>query len=167
MRGFLGGVLHPLTDPLTLFPLIVVALALGLHGAKAGSRLLAGFGVAFVAGGFFPGLISIPPAAFAVAVLFLFGTYVLVSRPLPFAAVAPVFAAYALAAAVGQATEFASDQLGTRAFVGAAISHAVIGAYGLLAVKSATKPWLKIGVRVVGSWALAAGVMLFALTLRR
>ncbi len=166
MRGFLGGIVHPLSDPMTAFPLVAAALALGQQGERNAPRLLGVVLAAFVVGGLVPDAAGVTQNAATLGSLLAFGLVLLVSRVLPFAAAALLFASYATLAAMGQAREFRVDEMGTRAFVGAAVAHLVVVAYGFLAVRAAKKPWMKIGLRVAGSWAIAAGLLLLALTFR-
>jgi hydrogenase/urease accessory protein HupE len=163
---FSGGLLHPLIEPTHLLALVALGLLIGQRGIARAEGVLAGF-----AAGLVLGLVA---AAFGrtfdadlalLAVAALTGALVALSFALPAAGCA------VLGAAIGGAVGMGSNP---DAFTGSALLAALSGA-GLGAglfllsvaavVNALRRPWLTILVRVVGSWACAASVLVLALWL--
>jgi hydrogenase/urease accessory protein HupE len=89
------------------------------------------------------------------------------ARPLPRAAAATLAGVIALLLGVDSAPEAG----GTRARI-IALAGVAVGAHLLLlnvvALTSyARRPWLEVGVRVLGSWSAASALLILALAIRR
>ncbi len=161
---FSGGLLHPLVEPTHLIALVALGLLLGQRGIARAEAALFSF-----AGGVTVGLLC---AGFGVtidsdlpllALATLTGLLVAISPTLPTIVYAAIAAL--LGAGVGVASN-PESYAGTAML--AALAGAGLGASLWLIVVTAIvgllqKPWLRILVRVVGSWASAASILVLAL----
>jgi urease accessory protein len=163
---FSGGLLHPLVEPTHLISLVALGLMVGQHGiAKAEAVLF------YFAAGVIGGLLC---AAFGwtadfevplLAVAALSGLLVATSLVLP----GILYAGIAGMLGAGIGTGSNPEALTGGALI-AALAGAGLGANMWLlsiaaTVNSLKKPWLRILVRVIGSWACASSVLVLALWL--
>jgi len=168
--GFYNGLLHPLLVPAHLLALVGLGLWLGQQPLPLIESALLSFSLLLLAG---LGLaVFTPPGGGAQTSLVLgcalgVGLLVAAARPLPRYATAAIAGLIALLVGLDSAPEAAAT--GTRLIVLAGVGVGVhLLLLNVVALTSyAQKPWLKIGVRVLGSWSAASALMVLALALRR
>jgi urease accessory protein len=164
--GFYGGLLHPLLVPAHLLALVAIGLLLGQETSRRRAGLLALFAASLAAG------IVVIVLAFAVndtdyallAVAAAAGVAVAVARPVPVLVTGPLVAIAGAAIELDSVPQEISMLATFLALVGTAVAAFVVTT--LLADLTAriNHGWLRIGVRIVGSW--VAAVAILALTLR-
>jgi urease accessory protein len=161
---FSGGILHPLVEPTHLIALVALGLLLGQRGIARAEAALFAFAAGLVLGllcaGFGWTLDTDLPL---LAIAMLSGILVAMSLVLP------GFIYAAIAALIGAGIGVASNpEAYAASAMLAALGGAGIGAMlwllNLVAiVNMMKKPWLRILVRVVGSWASASSILVLAL----
>jgi urease accessory protein len=163
---FSGGILHPLIEPTHLLAIVALGLLLGQRGIARAEKALSGFAAGIVLGLLCAGagrVVDTDVPLLAIATLC--GLLVALSVSLPSIVYAGV--ALLLGAGIGVASN-------PESFAGSAMAAALAGAgigatLWLLAVAAIVgllkRPWLLILVRVVGSWASAASILVLALWL--
>lgn len=161
---FYGGMLHPILVPAHVLAIFAVGLWLGQRWPADGLLLLALLGavpIGMVVGRFNvwqQGELAILALASAVALL------VAVARNLP--APFPVAIAVAFGLLIG--LDSLPDGLSGRplwlSLAGTWVA-VLLGLAGMVAISEiATRPWMRIGVRVFASWMCAAAVLVLALS---
>jgi hypothetical protein len=171
MGAVYDGIGHYLLSPGEVLPTVGLALLAGLRGPGAGRRVLLLLPLAWITGGVL-GLLSgvsyyssnIPAACS----LLLLGGLVLADCTLPAAVVGllPVVVGVALGLLNGGAIREAGiwPALLQLTGVGAVLFVLVAILAGL--VVSMRPPWMRVVVRVAGSWLAAIGLLLLGWTLR-
>jgi hydrogenase/urease accessory protein HupE len=164
LGNFFSGVVHPLFEPAQLIALVALGLLIGQRGLSA-TRPAA---LCFVLGallGLLAAMFGAAPAidSFLLAGAGLIGLAVLTATPLPRALCAVVAAGVGLAVGLGSGPEAATGSARVVMLLGTAVGVCVwmFNVVGL--VHEAKRPWLRIGVRVVGSWITATAVLMTAL----
>jgi urease accessory protein len=168
VRGFWGGVLHPVfvTDH------VVGILALGLligGQERWGLPPLAVYVVALAAGlvamttGIVPRFAN--EAVLGTAVVG--GLLVALARPLPQALGAVLAIVLGLAIALDSPPEVLSVSEANLMLIGTGIGAAAFLIVVALATRQAQARWAKIGLRILGSWIAAAAILALALRLGR
>jgi urease accessory protein len=164
--GFVGGLLHPLLVPAHV--LVVVGLGL-LCGAQDHGRVAL---VAMFAAGVVAGLAAIALAAgpssaplVLAGVALVAGAWTAWAKPLPAVAGWPLMSGAGAALGLDSPPEVADLAQATRMLIGTAI-----GATVALAVITGTTArlrlgWLRLGVRIAGSWVAASAMLVLALAL--
>jgi len=168
VRGFWGGVLHPVfvTDH------VVGILALGLligGQERWGVLPLAAYAVALAAGlvamttGMVPRFAN--EAVLGTAVVA--GLLVALARPLPQAFGAVLAIALGLAVALDSPPEVLSVSEANLMLIGTGIGAAAFLIVVALAARQAQARWAQIGLRILGSWIAAAAILALALRFAR
>lgn len=162
--SFYAGLLHPLTAPEHVLPMLALGLLAGQRGLREGQGVLLAFVVALAAGaglappGATPGWI--PPSN--VGSLVVIGGLVAAAWRLPTALL------YALALWFGMTHGYAngtalSPNLSPTVFILGLIAAALLATgYGLVVTDTLLrlKPaWPRVAVRVAGSWVAAVGIL--------
>lgn len=161
---FSGGLLHPLVEPTHLLSIVALGLLLGQRGIARSEGALLAFAAGTLLGLCAAALGWTFDADLALLVFAaLAGALVAASFALP----AAVHVAMAGVGAAGVGLGANPDAYSGAALL-AALSGAGLGAGLLLLCVAAVvnplrKAWLRILVRVVGSWACAASVLVLAL----
>jgi hydrogenase/urease accessory protein HupE len=162
------GISHVLMSPDDLVPIVAMALLAGLNGPAAGRRALFAFTGAWLAGGiagYLSGHAVIPGSTTALSFL-LIGGLTAADRRLSPSTVA------ALAVGIGLLhgwlngagiAEAQNDPLGLAGIVSALF---VLVAIASAFVVSLRADWMRIAVRVAGSWVAAIGLLMFGWSLR-
>ncbi|KPC50560.1 HupE/UreJ family protein [Amantichitinum ursilacus] len=164
---FYAGALHPLTSPEHLLLLLVFGLLLGQQGRA--SLGLAWFALSALAGALLADRVGVDAGSGVLLLALLGGAALAVARPLPRLALwALVVAAGALyGLANGAARE---GQMALYPFTAGVVLVAFLAlAYLLQAAQrlwNLPVSWVKVGVRVLGSWTVAIGLMVLALAAR-
>ncbi len=171
VRGFYVGALHPLTTPSHVLLIIAVSILLGIRVSEGRMRYLAavfsattvGLILAFVLAGFLPSALLILVLATALGILII----------VP--AALPGWAFVMLAGVSGflLALESIPDP-GAFLDVLITVSGSLVGIHYLImygskgagyALERWNSPVLRIGIKVVGSWITAIGLLMLALSL--
>lgn len=172
MNDFWSGAFHPLLTPLHALLLLGLGVWLGqsvplrLRWPLLGFVTFSAAGLALTTTGFMAGVHPAVLAGFAFSV----GGFVALARPLPEAARGAIFAAAALAIGLdsgvetGGAMKVVMTLLGT--WVGLGVCLLNIAHYVSLAADTG-RQWLRIGIRVAGSWIVAITLLILAFALRR
>jgi urease accessory protein len=166
---FYAGALHPLTALEHVLPFLALGILAGQRGAEKTRSVVLAFPAATIAGAclalWLPSLPGI--AAVNIVSAVLFGALVAAAWPLP----APVF--YGLAVLFGFTHGYANgaavtDKIAPYLFIsGIAVAAAAVLAYGMLFTDFLLqqKPgWLRIAVRVAGSWIAAIGLLVLSIS---
>ncbi|MDX1643679.1 MAG: HupE/UreJ family protein [Thermoanaerobaculia bacterium] len=168
MGPFYDGVLHLLISPLELLGLATLTLLAGLCGRRAGRLAVLALPAAWLVGGLV-GLalaveISLPWwSALSLVVL---GGLVALDVDLAPGIVGCLAAAYGAVAGLldGAALESAGE--GWVALLGSSVAVSLIVLLLLAAVVSLAAAWMRIAVRVAGSWMAALGLLMLGWLMR-
>ncbi len=162
--AFHAGLLHPLTAPEHVLPMLALGLLAGQHGLNEGQGVLLAFVVALAAGA---GLALNQPGSDGILLLNL-GSLVLIGGLVAAAWRLPTALLYALALGFGMTHGYANGaalppNLSPLIFTLGLVAAALLAmGYGL-AVSDALlrlKPnWPRVAVRVAGSWVAAVGIL--------
>jgi len=167
---FLAGLVHPLTTPSHILLLLALGLMLGQHSplklklpllvfvsASAIALLLTTTGLIIKV--YQPVLLGIALCA---------ATFVALEKSLPSFASHALFAAAAVAIGLDSAVESTSASTIVKTLAGTWISLAVLLAdIAIYASFCTKKNWLKVGMRVLGSWIIAITLLVLAFSLRK
>jgi hydrogenase/urease accessory protein HupE len=157
------GIGHLLLTPEDLVPVLALSCYCGLRGPQAGRWAMFMLPVAWCAGGFVGlGLdleISLPFTALS---FLLLGGLVAADARLPMPAVAPLIAVVGLVHGVLNGLILKTGP-GGPAILGIMGALFVLVALLSAVVVSLERSWLKIAVRVAGSWVAACGLLMIAL----
>ncbi len=159
---FYDGIGHLLASPDDLVPVLAMALLAGLGGTTAGRRALFVLPVAWSVGGLGGTWLHGPllrgtPAAVSFLVL---GILIAAGRPVSPALVAVLAAALGLVHGYLNGAAIAAAGREVLGLVGIATCVFVLVALGAALVVSLRKPWMRIAVRVAGSWIAATGLLI-------
>ena len=160
------GIGHLLLTPEDLVPVLALALYAGLQGALPGRRTMFLLPVAWLVGGLAGSAIndvtSFPVPA--ISFLLLGGLVAAdVCMPSPAVTVLPILMGLVHGFLNGSALK---DGAGTLGLVGITIMLFVLVALASAFVVSLKKPWMRIVVRVVGSWVFATGLLMLGWMLK-
>lgn len=162
---FYNGVVHPLLDPAQLLPAVAAGLVIGQHVPSSSRLALPAFGLA-IGLGLVASSVAFPlfSAQASLIATLVAGLLVAVSFDIGGLGSAVVAAVLGLAIGTTAGRESAADGLPWTAFAGTAVGAIVlvILVAGLGAVL--TRPWQKIGFRVLGSWLAASAILVLALS---
>jgi hydrogenase/urease accessory protein HupE len=166
--GFAGGLLHPISVPAHV--LVLAGLGL-LAGQQAVGRmaLLAMFALGVVSGlaaiVFAAGPSSAPLVLSAVAIVT--GLWTASARPLPAVAGWPLMSVAGAALGLDSPPEVVDLATANRMLIGTAIGAVVALAVIVGIVAVLRRDWLRLGIRIAGSWVAAAAMLVLALALVR
>lgn len=172
IEGFYSGFLHPFKETAQGLAIAALGLFVGQQPTQHADKVAVVFILALIAGAIAAfvrrGLIAPDPLFFLVAMII--GILVAISRP-----VGPVIMVF-LAAATGTASGVISmPDPGSWSAMAFTLSGSFFGAVLLFlyafggarwVMARAERPWLSIGVRVLGSWIAAACALMLALAMR-
>jgi hydrogenase/urease accessory protein HupE len=162
------GISHVLMSPDDLVPILAMALLAGLNGPSAGRRALFSFTLAWLAGGiagYLAGHTIIPGATTALSFLLIGGLTAADRRLSPgtvagLATVIGILHGWLNGAGIAEAQ---NDPLGLAGIVSVIF---VLVAIASAFVVSLRAEWMRIAVRVAGSWVAAIGLLMFGWSLR-
>lgn len=160
------GIGHLLLTPEDLVPVLAMAFYAGLRGTAAGRRTMFLLPLAWIVGGLAGSALNMTTAFPVAALSFLIlGGLVAADLCLPAAAVSSLSIVLGLVHGFlnGVALRGNSGSLGligitTILFVLVAVTSAFVVSLG--------KPWMRIAVRVTGSWIAAVGLLMFGWAVR-
>ena len=155
------GIGHLLLTPEDLVPVLALALYAGLRGTVAGRRTMFLLPLAWFIGGVTGSAVNVIPSIPIPAISFLvLGGLIASDLFMPDAAVT------ALAIVLGLVHGFLNgavlkDEAGTLGLVGIMSIVFIAVALASAFVVSLRRPWMRIAVRVAGSWIFASGLLMF------
>jgi urease accessory protein len=166
---FYGGALHPLTALEHALPILALGLLAGQQGGRAARWLVLVFPLALLIGAVLAAVTSTLPSMdiFNGASFVVLGLLVAAGRRLPLALLIALGAAFGLSHGYENGRAMGPDTA-THLFVlgiGAA-GGLVVALVSASTIDLATRPWARVGVRVVGSWIAAIGIMTIGLAWR-
>jgi urease accessory protein len=170
MKGvgdFYSGMLHPLTALEFLLSWIALALFAGQQGRKAALLTLAIFPSALVLGASLGRVVPSPAwlPTINLALIPILGLAVVLAISFPSPATVILVAVVGLLHGLANGAEITPPVSPWRFIPGLATIAVLVLAYGIGLVRTVTKPWTRIAVRVAGSWITAAGIMVCAFKL--
>ena len=163
------GILHVLVSVEDLVPVIAMAMLAGLQGPVAGRRALFALTGAWLAGGVAGFLLSLSPApASGVAAISFFALGALMVSDFRLAPVLVVALAMTLGVLHGSlnGSAIAEAQREVLELAGIASAVFVLVALAAALVVSLQSTWMRLAVRVMGSWVAATGILMLALVVR-
>ena len=155
------GALHLLLSPEDLVPALALALLAGLRGPRYGRVALFALPAAWLLGGFAG--IAAGHAGSTVAAV---GSFLLLGALVATDARVSLTLLTALTIALGLIHGYANGagmgplDVGTAALIGLAATLFVVTALVVGFVVQLRQPWTRIGVRVLGSWVAASGLLM-------
>ena len=166
---FSDGLTHLFVTPEDLLPVIALALMAGLRGPRFGRAVLFALPVAWLAGST-AGLLLASPIALPVAetiVTIALGVLLATDRPLPRAAVVCLAILLGLFHGILNGSEL-PKQSSSSQISAAGVSAALFVAVSLLAGQAASIRvlWVRVTVRVAGSWIVAIGLLMLGWAMR-
>jgi len=161
---FYDGALHVLASADQVLPLLALCLLAGLRGKASGRAVLFGLPPALLAGAA-AGRWGPPLPFIGVAstlLLLVLGGLVAADRRLPLRLVIVVAAGCGLLIGYANGAAMAEARLGAVSLLGIATAGFVAAALVPAFVVSLRHAWMRIAVRVAGSWIAALGVLMAA-----
>ena len=165
---FYDGLAHPLVTPEDLLPVVAVALLAGLGGARSGRFALFVLPTAWLLG-MAAGRAAAPREAavwLIPALTITLGALVAADRKLPISVVPGSVIVLGLVHGVQNGAGLAATNAGMTGALGVACTIFVTAALLSGAVVSLRKPWMRIVVRVAGSWIAAIGLLMLGWSVR-
>jgi hydrogenase/urease accessory protein HupE len=165
---FYDGIFHLLLSPEDLVPVLAVALLAGVSGPAVGRRMLFALSAAWLGGGLlglqFGGPL-IPAGALSLSFLLL-GALIAGGRNLSRTAATPVAVAVGLLHGWLNGVGIAESRREWPSLVGMVSTEFVVAAILAAIALAFTSGWMRIAVRVAGSWIAATGVLMLGWSLR-
>jgi urease accessory protein len=164
MKGvgdFYAGMLHPMTAIEYVLPIIALSLLAGQQSRRTGIGTLISFPLACVSGALL-GLVAPVPSYVAVintAAIPVLGGLIALGRPLPWRLSVAFSAVTGLTIGWANGTEITGATSPYRFIAGLALIGVLLVSYGIGIVRRLNVPWAWIGIRVVGSWIAAIGIL--------
>jgi hydrogenase/urease accessory protein HupE len=161
------GVSHVLMSPEDLIPIVAMAMFAALNGRQAGRRSLFALTASWLAGGGAGYIIGQPVASAATTFsILLLGALTAADARMPPRLVTCLAIAVGLLHGWLNGAGIAAAQREPGGLVGIAIATFVVVALVAATVVSLRAAWMRIAVRVVGSWVMAIGLLMLGWTLR-
>jgi hydrogenase/urease accessory protein HupE len=166
---FYDGLTHLFVTPEDLLPAIALALLAGLRGPRFGRCVLFALPVAWLVGGIagvrLAPLLTLPGLEIILTVGL--GALLAADRPLPLAFVVSLAILLGLFHGILNGAELANrPPSGEMVAVGVTVGLFVL--VSLLAGQAASvrKPWMRVAMRVAGSWIVAIGLLMLGWSMR-
>ena len=164
LGDFGGGFFHPLVEPVHLIALISLALMCGQRGVVASQRALlalsAGVAVGLLAAA--GGHATDAEVPLLVAAL-LVGLGVMAERPWPIALASGLAGAIGLGIGLGTAPEGLKDTAFAASLAGTWLGASLCTLSASTFLGEARAPWMRVLIRVAGSWVSACALLVLAL----
>ena len=162
---FYAGMLHPLTAIEWVLPMVALSLLAGQQGRETALSAMAVFPVALaagaVAGDVFP---STGQAEMAnICLMVALGLLVAWAGRMPLGLSVAFAASIGLTVGFANGSELTPATSAYRFTAGLALVGLLVISYGVGFVRWLKAPWTKVGVRVVGSWIAAVGILFLGL----
>ena len=168
--GFYNGLLHPLLVPAHLLALVALGLWLGQQALPRIQGALLSFSLLLLAGlvlaAFAPPGGGVRTSLLLACALGL-GLLVAAAWSLPRYVAAAIAGVVALLIGLDSAPEAAGTRATLIVLAGVGVGVHLLLLNVVALTSYAKKPWLRVGVRVLGSWSAASALMVLALALRR
>ena len=164
LGSFFGGLFHPVVEPAHLISMLALGLLLGQRGLRASHPALPclalGAAAGVIAAGLGWGQATDTPLLLAAG---LAGVTVAASLPLPVGALALLSALMGLGIGLGSAPESGTSTAQAVMLLGTLLG--IVGWTADVALISfeLKRRWLRIAIRVVGSWLSACAMLVLAL----
>jgi urease accessory protein len=168
MRGvgdFYAGMLHPITAIEFALPMLALSLLAGQQARKTAIGILLTFPAVLAVGAFLALLAPIPRHLGLVNIgsMAVLGVLVALGRPLPSILALGLSVVLGLTIGWANGAEITVQISPFRFVPGLALVGLLLVTYGVGFVRRLKKPWMLIGVRVVGSWIAAVGILALGL----
>jgi len=165
---FYDGLAHPLVTPEDLLPVVAMALLAGLGGPRTGRFTLFVLPAAWLAGMLVGRLVAPHGAAIWLipALTVAAGALVAADRRLPPSVLAGSATVLGLVHGSQNGAGLAATDAGVTGALGVACTIFMVVALIAATVASLRKPWMRILVRVAGSWIAAIGLLMLGWSLR-
>jgi hydrogenase/urease accessory protein HupE len=166
---FYGGVLHPLTALEHALPFLALGLLAGQQGERAARWLVLVFPLALLTGAALaPDMPALPSMGILNAASFVaLGLLVAAGRRLPLTLLIALGAVFGLSHGYENGRAMGPETAIHLFVPGIAVAGGlVVALVSAATLDLATKPWARVGVRVVGSWIAAIGIMTIGLAWR-
>jgi hydrogenase/urease accessory protein HupE len=162
------GISHVLLSPEDLIPVLAMGLVAGLNGPGAGRLGLCVLTSAWLAGGIAGWLVGQPvvPLYVTTASFLALGVLIAVDWRLSPAAIGVLAALVGLIHGWLNGVGIAADGREALCLVGIGGAVFVLAALSAARVVSIAVPWLRVAVRVTGSWIAATGLLMLGWALR-
>jgi urease accessory protein len=166
---FYDGLTHLFVTPEDLLPVIALALLAGLRGPHFGRAVLFALPVAWLAGSvaslLFAPHITLPVPETIVTIAL--GALLAADRPLPLGFVASLAILLGLLHGILNGSELPKTPSSSQ-FIAAGVAVALFVAVSLLAGQAASVRvrWMRVAVRVAGSWIVAIGLLMLGWSMR-
>ena len=160
------GIGHLLLTPEDLVPVLALALYAGLRGAVSGRRVLFLLPLAWFAGGLAGSTIgAIPPFPVPVLSFLILGALVAADLRMPDDAVAALAVCLGLVHGFlnGAALREGAGALGLLGIMGTVFMAVALGSAFVVSLR---RTWMRIAVRVTGSWIGASGLLMLGWFIR-
>jgi urease accessory protein len=169
MSGFLGGLIHPLAIPGHALALLALALLIGHRQRREGIVALAAFVVGLVVGlaGIAFGVGETPSLDLLLAATALAAGLVVLAIAVPVTIRAGLAAVTGVALGLDSPPEAISLAVGMAMLIGAGLGASLVLALLATGVSYLTRPWQRIGIRIVASWIAASAILVLALRFAR
>lgn len=162
---FYSAMLHPLVVPTHALVLVALSLAVAQHGRVVARRalilLFVAFGSGLAAAMSRPDAAASEPAVLIIAALI--AASVSIARPLPFWMIAIAAIAAGTMLGLESRPDPANRQETVLAVAGVCVGIALLCTLIAGTCLTFDKAWQKVGVRIVGSWIVAASVLVLTL----
>jgi urease accessory protein len=161
------GALHLLLTPEDLVPAFALALLAGLRGARYGRVALFVLPAAWFAGGLAGAVVGHGSgAAAAIASFLLLGALVATDVDLSVTLLAALTVSLGLVHGFVNGAGMGQPAVAAQALVGLAAVLFILTALIVAFIVELRRPWSRIAVRVVGSWIVASGLLMFGWAMR-
>lgn len=161
------GIGHLFLTVEDLLPVLALTLFAGLRGRDAGRRVLFALPAAWLAAGTLGLWLRVaPPQAVSILSFLVCGGVLAANAPLPTPWVTRLAVLVGLVHGLISGAAMAEARLGLPGLVGVAVSLFVVAALLSALVVSLSRPWMRIAVRVAGSWVVATGLLLLGWSVR-
>jgi len=150
-----------------VLPVLAITLLAGLRGRESGRRVLFALPSAWVAAGVLGLWLRIPlPQFVSIVSLLACGGLLAANAPLSSRWVTAVAVVLGLAHGMMDGAELAEARLGLAGLMGIGVSLFIVTSLMSALAISLSRPWMRIAVRVAGSWVVATGLLLLGWSVR-
>lgn len=165
LRGFPGGLLHPLAVSAHVLAITGLGILIGQQMPRWGRAAPAGF-IAALAVGLTAIALALVPRYAAEAVLgfaLIAGVLTAVARPLPESAGCALAAAIGLSVALDSPPDVVSIREANFMLLGTGLSAAILLVVATFCASRLRRGWQRVGARILGSWIAASAMLVLAL----